>query len=417
MKEDGPIFIIAPNGSYQNRGCEAIVRGTVKILREHFTNPRFVSLSIFQSEKQYREQCQSETDNDILHLSSRRLDKKEVLEHLWRPKVWTGVFQHIFNRKAMYSWVYGDMLPYLKNASAVLSVGGDNYSLDYGIPAQFTALDDIVYERGKPNILWGASVGPFSALPDYERYMQGHLNRFTGIFARESVTINYLKSIEVTRNVHRVADPAFLMDPVKPDGIDDKMPIPEGAIGINLSPLMAKYVTGGDIDQWTRVAASIIQKVAKTTDTPIYLIPHVTEKDSNDYIFMQRALSEIRENKEKIILVPPIYNAAQIKWIIGRMKLFAGARTHSTIAALSSGIPTLSFAYSIKAQGINGDIFGHTDYCINPKDLEAKVACDHITSMLDREASIRRELSERIPVIKKSSSDAGMILKQILGGN
>jgi polysaccharide pyruvyl transferase WcaK-like protein len=247
--------------------------------------------------------------------------------------------------------------------------------------------------------------------------MSDHLHRFAGIFARESVTIEYLKSIEVTGNVYPVADPALLMDPVKQEGIDDEMTVEKGAIGINLSPLMAKYVSGGDIDHWTKISASIIQKIAKTTGAPIYLIPHVTETDSNDYIFMQRALSQIHEKTEKIILVPPIYNAAEIKWIIGRMALFAGARTHSTIAALSSGIPTLSFAYSIKAQGINRDIFGHTDYCINPMNLDAKVACDHITSMLDREALIRRELNERIPVIKRSACNAGMVLKKILGEN
>jgi len=70
---------------------------------------------------------------------------------------------------------------------------------------------------------------------------------------------------------------------------------------------------------------------------PTYLIPHVTNPTSNDYAFMQRALSQIKDRNSNIILVPPDYNAAETKWIISRMTLFAGARTHSTIAALSSG--------------------------------------------------------------------------------
>jgi colanic acid/amylovoran biosynthesis protein len=53
------------------------------------------------------------------------------------------------------------MLPYLDDAAAVLSVGGDNYSLDYGVPKLFTDLDDIVLEKKKPLAIWGASVGPF----------------------------------------------------------------------------------------------------------------------------------------------------------------------------------------------------------------------------------------------------------------
>jgi len=43
--------------------------------------------------------------------------------------------------------------------------------------------------------------------------------------ARESVTINYFKSIGVNENVYLVADPAFLMDPVKPEEIEEDLPL------------------------------------------------------------------------------------------------------------------------------------------------------------------------------------------------
>ena len=179
--------------------------------------------------------------------------------------------------------------------------------------------------------------------------MSSHLREVTGIFARESMTVEYLNRIGVVENVHPVADPAFLMDPVKPrndPGIDGE------AIGINLSPLMARYTTGGDIEAWAKMAAGIIAEVAERTDLPIYLIPHVTIPipHTDDHAFMQRVLSLIEDRKKDITLISPIYNAAETKWIIGRMAVFAGARTHATIAALSSGVPTLSFAYSIKAR-------------------------------------------------------------------
>ncbi len=112
-------------------------------------------------------------------------------------------------------------------------------------------------------------------------------------------------------------------------------------------------------------------------------------------------------------LVSPEYNAAETKWIISQMAFFAGARTHSTIAALSSGVPTLSFAYSIKAQGINRDIFGHTDYCMEPTDLDAEAVAGRVTSMLDESAVIRNELVERIPTVQRAAFSAGMELKRL----
>lgn len=150
---------------------------------------------------------------------------------------------------------------------------------------------------------------------------------------------------------------------------------------------------------------------------PTYLIPHVTNPGSNDHEFMQRALSLINDKKDNIILISPKYNAAETKWIISQMTLFAGARTHSTIAGLSSGVPTLSFAYSIKAQGINRDIFGHTDYCMEPTNLEAEAVASRVTAMLDESAALRNDLAGRIPGIQKAALSAGMELKHLIGVN
>jgi colanic acid/amylovoran biosynthesis protein len=417
MDEERPLFILAGNGPYTNRGCEAIVRGTAKILREHFKDPHFLCVTHIQNEEQFQKQCLEETDPAITHLHSYRMNRRKAIRDFWKPETWLYAYQHFFDTASFKYHVYRDMLPHLDDAAAVLSVGGDNYSLDYGIPRLFTGLDDIVLGKKKPMVIWGASVGPFNAIPEYERYMSDHLQKVTGIFARESVTIDYLESIGVTENVYSVADPAFLMDPVKPEGIEDVLPLDEEAIGLNLSPLMAKYVTGGDLDAWTRKAASIIENMVRTTEIPVYLIPHVANPGSNDHEFMQRARSLIKDLNGNITLVPPGYNAAETKWIISRMALFTGARTHATIAALSSGIPTMSFAYSIKAQGINRDIFGHTDYCMGPTDLDTEGVVSRITSMLGESAAIRNDLAGRIPEIQRAALSAGMKLKYLTGEN
>jgi polysaccharide pyruvyl transferase WcaK-like protein len=340
------------------------------------------------------------------------MSKREALRNFWKPETWLYAYRSLRNPAALKYQVYREMLPHLDDAAAVLSVGGDNYSLDYGVPRLFTDLDDIVIEKKKPLAIWGASVGPFGTMPDYEQYMSHHLREVPGIFARESVTIDYLKGIGVTENVYPVADPAFLMDPVKPEGVEDDLPIDEEAIGLNLSPLMAKYVTGGDLEAWTSKAASIIDVVAKTTRMPVYMIPHVTIPISNDHTFMERALSRIQN--DKVTLVPPVYNAAETKWIIGQMALFAGARTHSTIAALSSGVPTLSFAYSIKAKGINRDLFGHEHYVHAFKNSGREAPVNKILSMIDDVDRISKDLKGKIPRVKKTALKAGSCLKGLL---
>jgi len=80
-------------------------------------------------------------------------------------------------------------------------------------------------------------------------------------------------------------------------------------------------------------------------------------------------------------------------------------------------IPTLSFAYSIKARGINRDVFGHTEYYMEPADLDVSAVVSKITAMLDKDLDIRNELTARIPNVQEAAIKSGMILKQLIEGD
>lgn len=405
MNDKRPLFILAGHGPYDNRGCEAIVRGTVGILRHYFDNPKFVVVSHYMSTSQYKQQIEAETDKDILQ-------EKAVIkfEPLWFLQ---KCLQMLCPALQPYI-TYRKMMPYLKDSMAVLSIGGDSYSLDYGMPAHFTALDDLVLSKKKPLIIWGASVGPFSKLPEYERYMVNHLKNVDGIFARESESVEYLERNGVIDNVYRVADPAFLLNSAEPVKEKFSMKIQKDAIGINLSPLMAKYVTNGNLAKWVEHAADIIRKVSDNFVRPIYLIPHVTSQHTNDHEFMGNVLSLLGKTKEEIVLLPSNLNAAETKWVISQLTVFAGARTHSTIASLSSCVPTLSFVYSIKAEGINKDIFGDTRYCIMPDNLMSKLVIDKFNEIIQDSERIRNQINLSLPRVKAMAMNAGKYLKEIL---
>ena len=405
MTEKNPIFILAGNGPYDNRGCEAIVRGTVKILRHYYDNPSFVCISHFQNEEQFKKQSIEEEDKAIIHKKT-NIYQKYTSEGIFRKVL------RITNSKHYKYFIYKDMLPYLNNAKAILSVGGDNYSLDYGIPKLFTDLDDIALERGKNLAIWGASLGPFDKYPEYEKYIINHFKAVTSIFARESATIQYLDEKGVNANVYAIADPAFLMDPTEPKATNNKLKIDGSSIGINLSPLMSNYITNGNVHEWAKIAAEILSTISRRIPRKLYLIPQVTTLNSNDYIFMKDAMSMMENPTDNIVLVPPIYNASETKWIISKMDVFIGARTHATIAALSSYVPTLSLAYSIKAKGINKDIFGDELYCLDSKELNPKSILEKIDYMLNNSEIIKSTLRLKIPEIQQKSLLAGKYLQE-----
>ena len=71
-------------------------------------------------------------------------------------------------------------------------------------------------------------------------------------------------------------------------------------------------------------------------------------------------------------------NCMVIKGYISRCELFIGARTHATIAAYSTGVPTLVLGYSVKARGIayrfvwnRGKLCNAcTEYCIRKRNYK-----------------------------------------------
>ena len=111
-------------------------------------------------------------------------------------------------------------------------------------------------------------------------------------------------------------------------------------------------------------------------------------------------------------VLPRTLNAAEIKWVIGQCDLFAGARTHATIAAFSMMVPTLSIAYSIKAWGINRDIFGHSDHVIGVDHLSPDSFKERIQHLVNEATEVRLKLEQRIPEVRKQALTAGSILRQ-----
>jgi colanic acid/amylovoran biosynthesis protein len=399
-----PLFILAGNGSYQNRGCEAIVRGTIKIVEQYFKNPQFVAISCLRNNTLLKNQQRIDSEIGVTH-------KKINLAYRRFELVWfIETFLRIANPSLLKSFRFAQMIPYLKNATAILSLGGDTYSLDYGIPHTYLQLDEIAIKSRVPIFIWGASIGPFSVKSEFEHYMTNHLKSINGIMARESSTVNYLNSIGVKKNVFAVADPAFAMVPTKP-----ALPInfEIGMIGLNLSPLMAKYCCTNDIEIWANKAADIVNLIISTFHKKVLLIYHETNENTDDYQFLEKVIKKISDYNS-VQLLPPGLSASELKWVISQCCIFAGARTHSTIAALSSCVPTLSFAYSMKARGINTDIFGSTEFCIEPEQLNEKNVVEKIGEILNKQDYLRSYLKKKIPKVIENAYSAGYFIQNYL---
>ena len=411
-----PHVLLVGNGPYANRGCEAIVRGTMEILRREFGAGTRATVASFQHKSLVDRQAANETDPGITHVAlERSLDR-------WSARWWQ--YQALRLSRPLADLEHRMLDPHLPTACAVLEVGGDNYTLDYGspqevgLPQRWMALDCYVWRAGLPVVLWGASVGPFdAAAPVQQRAMFQHLARMRGILVRETTSHSYLSRNSVP-NVHLVADPAFVMKPRKPAADALGFSLPEAPIGLNFSPLMARYVTNGDRARWIQICGEIVAGVRRLSRRDILLIPHVTSNApmADDAVLLAAVAERAAAGPGQVLCVPGTLAAAEYKWLISQCHVFAAARTHATIAAFSTGVPTVSLAYSAKARGLNQDLFGSQDYCLGAAEMAApENAVNRVKRVLAEADAIRTRLRQTLPGMIDRAFSAGPLLRQLIG--
>lgn len=300
-----------------------------------------------------------------------------------------------------------DVIKEAADSDICLSIGGDNYC--YGEPVHLYALDRSIKRMGKKLVLWGASIQPGSI----SERMKSDLEQFDAIFARESITYEELKRLNINKNVFLYPDPAFMME-------KEDVPLPKGwkdgkMIGLNLSPLIMKYENkrGLAFVSFSR----LIEKIIHTTDYNIALIPHVLTEDSNDHDVLKLLYDRYRDSG-RLILIGTGYTAPQYKGLISKCRMFVGSRTHSTIAAYSTCVPTLVLGYSVKAGGIARDIFGtEQNHVLTVQDLSTPEQLDKSFGyLLKNEKGMREYLKKVIPSYIKKAGDAAYMLEQVCLG-
>jgi polysaccharide pyruvyl transferase WcaK-like protein len=404
-------FALVGNSAYFNRGCEAIVRGTTALFREEVGDCRFIS-NYFAQEKST--DAQRETDPSIVHRPFPFLKRYSL------PWVQAQIARRLFHRPVS-GGVSQTLRRSLKDADGVLMLGGDTFSLDYGGSVDvYFGLSSLAVAHNLPVTIWGASIGPFTSDPDYERWATEKLRRISLLCARETETVTYLASLGLEENVILSADPAFHLEPSAcelPAAIETALT--EGCIGLNLSPLMQWYV-GESFSAWLRIAADIVHSLLRRFSEPVLLIPHVISEVGDvyrdDHLFLCQVAQLVQEPEQVLVLGPDL-NAAQTKWVIGRVRVFAGARTHSTLAAISSGVPTICIGYSMKARGIAKDVYGHLEWLVDGKDLikNPSVLSDRLASLHNQESEIRSHLERMNPIFRRRAREAVKRFLDIVG--
>jgi colanic acid/amylovoran biosynthesis protein len=186
---------------------------------------------------------------------------------------------------------------------------------------------------------------------------------------RESISEAYLQDTMRIAHVTRMADPAFTLRP-DPGQVPEPRAAPGGTLGFNLSPLLERYRRDGGALR--RDAAAFIRHAVRSRGMRVLLVPHVDglrPEEDGDRAYLSGLLGMLGDLGDAVSILPKDLNAPQTKAAVAQVRFFIGARTHAAIAALSSGVPTVSIAYSTKARGIHRDLLGDEREVLPAQDV------------------------------------------------
>lgn len=390
MREKIVFYTHAGSG---NHGCEAIVNTLCRMLKTEVT---LVTNSKKEDEKY--------SVNGMCELIQERKFSNHKLAH-----VLYYIYRKITKDKESfilyrYHEVFGK-----KRSPLAISIGGDNYCYDMMLNDLFLA--NTAFNRaGTTTMLVGCSIEPELL---NRKEINEDLAKYKMIIARESITyealVAHYKNTEVSPEILCYPDPAFTLK-------EKRLPLPEGflegkTVGINISPLVmdCEGKEGIILSSYKR----LIEHVIRTTDMQIALIPHVVWDRNNDRIPIEELYRTFEDTKRVIKIEDG--TCEELKGYIARCRMFIGARTHATIAAYSSCVPTLVAGYSVKAKGIAKDLFGTYDNYVLPvqqlRNEEALI--DAFQWMLDYEEDIRKHLQEVIPGYVKQAYKTGDEIEKI----
>lgn len=386
-----PRFMLYANGNSENHGCEAIVRSTCQIIGKKLSNP-IVDLA---SGNQL-------IDDHYLEGLCNCVEIRSDVRNLDFYKAYLR-YKLLSDGVALDVYPYGELIRSSEKSATAISLGGDNYC--YGYTAYYARLNKMFRKAGHKTVLWGCSINE-EALK--EKGTLDDLKGYSLITARESLTYDLLKSYSLN-NVELFPDPAFVLNA-------DLSAIPldfkeSNTIGINISPMIQdnEHTQGVAFQNYRNLVRWILDE----TSFDIALIPHVIWKQSDDRISLSELYKEFCDTGRVKMIEDD--NAERLKGIISKCRFMVAARTHASIAAYSTGIPTLVVGYSVKAKGIAKDIFGsYEDYVLPVQSLESP---DDLTGkfkwMVDHEKEIRNHLSSFMPGYIARAWQAGEALKTI----
>jgi colanic acid/amylovoran biosynthesis protein len=405
-----PIFLISGAFLSYNLGTAAMVVATIDLIKQEYPQAEIKILS-----------TRSTNDSwlypylDIIH------DLRNTPRGIFlcaRAVIWKFMMVCI-GKDIKWLRGHGQLAAHF-DTDIVVDLSGDTLAEDYGPFVLLSHCIPLIIAKcfSKPVILFGQTIGPFTWSEGIMRVM---LKACDVIIARDELTYTYMKKLGIPQDaLYSSIDTAFTLEPSFSErviGLASDLCLDRRvrfSLGMTLSFQYRNFLKKRHQKDILKILPPAVDRFIETHDAQVVLFPHVTGPTSIlDDRKMAKALRDHCRYKEKIKIVTEEMKPQEVKALISYCDLFCGARMHSNIAAITTGVPTIALSYSVKSKGIMGRM-QLSSWVIEMGDLEQEMLYDKLVALYEQKHRIQKLLEkQRSKVILKAQSNIKTIGKII----
>ncbi|TWT73710.1 colanic acid biosynthesis protein [Posidoniimonas polymericola] len=408
-------IVLSGCNGFRNRGVEALIAPSVAELHKRFPGGGVAVLSGQPAFDETR-------DVDATFVLDPFIGKVRSLPV---RRVGAGIAPRVFRTEAK-------AINAIRAADAVIASGGDNFSSDYGDFRMHLEPLKIAQKTGKATFMLAQSVGPFKS-DEHRDHFCSVAKNVSLITLRESRSYDYVINelgLPADR-VHLTADPAFLLNPVGEErvhrllrryGVDPAAPYVTIAMSRGIARFPGLDTSGANAAQvHLAVLGELVTHALDELNAQVLLVPHVQETllKNNDLVLAEEIVDAMEDDRVRVAWGD--HSAADYKGLIASASLNIAERMHAAIAGVSTATPTMVVRYSVKADGIIGDLLGENareDGAIIPFEEyledEGRVAVATLQQAWENRDKIRATLSGKLPEVRRLSESNYDLFQEVL---
>lgn len=394
--------------TWYNKGDAGILLGIVETLKKIYNNDVEFTILSFTPEEDKARYCKDKTIKNVYSniLNPHPYKHTKIGKLVAMIKIFFKMLKIQIMMKFNYNRVTNndETLKALKDSDIIIVCGGGFLG-----GKKFDSLEHLyqIYintQFNKPVYLMGTSIEPIkNNIIKY--FTEKVLKKLDYIFARETITEEYLSKFMPKERYILIPDMAFMLESANIEfSFINELKKNNGIlIGITVRNWNFPNVADKNKarENYIEQVKSFMEYYIRNRKATFIFVPQVIVSYASDTDIANEIIEKMSDDcKENFVIRNDDWSPLEIKTLISKFDYFVGTRMHSNIFATSMYIPTLAIAYEKKTNGIMETV-GQQEYVLEIDNLNSKKMIEKFELLIKNKEEIKKELVERRKEIKE----------------